>query len=376
MLRVVLASALPPPAHGGIINWTRVVRRELEQHEDIELFYVDTCRRYKGIPGLPGLSRLLFGSCQALGVIYRLFRSLRAHRPNVLHLNTSGSYGVVRDLIIMYMARMLKVPVVAHYHMQKPPAEINHNTWYWKLLLRAMSLADAVVVLDKKSEAVVHTALPRQTVTILPTMVEIDVIDELRARSGDRLRTPGAPAKIVFVGFITPVKGVRELVEACLQLRDRDLELVMLGRVSDPSLRKDLEKLAATSGKSGWMHFLGSVDHAEVLQQILAADLLVLPSHAESAPAVIIEAMGCSKPVVSTTTGAIPEMLDIGGPEECGICVPPRDVNALADAIRRLLDDPLLRQEFGCKARRRAEQLYSVPVGCRQLVDVWRSIAK
>lgn len=84
--------------------------------------------------------------------------------------------------------------------------------------------------------------------------------------------------------------------------------------------------------------------------------------------------MGCGKPVVGTTTGAIPEMLDIGGPQECGICVPPGNVEELTGAIRRLIGEPQLRRQWGRMARQRAEQLYSVQVGCKQLVDVWRTV--
>ena len=86
--------------------------------------------------------------------------------------------------------------------------------------------------------------------------------------------------------------------------------------------------------------------------------------------------MGCAKPVGATTVGCVPQMLDIGGPEECGICVPPCDVNALPDAIRRLVNDPRVRQEVARKRRQCAERLYAVPVGCRQLVDLWRFVAK
>jgi glycosyltransferase involved in cell wall biosynthesis len=375
-LRVLLATGLPPPAHGGIINWTRLVRRELEPREDLELFFVDTSKRYKTVFGMPRLSRLWFGSWQALRVIGNLIRALRAQRPDVLHLNTSGSYGAVRDLIILKIARMFKVPVVAHYHMQQPPVEIDRTSRYWRLLLRAMSQSTVVVMLDKKSEAIVREALPGKKVSILPTMVPIDDIDALRARLETPLRDSAAPVKIIFVGFIAPVKGVRELVKSCARLKDRNLELNMVGKVPDPALRKELEKIADTSGKAGWLRFRGEVDHEEVLRQILTADLLVLPSHAESAPAVLIEGMGCGKPVIGTATGAVPEMLDIGGPQECGICVPPRDVDALTGALERMIDDPKLREACGCKGRQRAEQHYTVPVGCRQLVEVWRSVVR
>jgi glycosyltransferase involved in cell wall biosynthesis len=316
---------------------------------------------------------LLFGSAQALRVIYQVFRSMRVHHPDVLHLNTSGSFGSVRDVIILYFARMLKVRTVAHYHLQKPPAEITSRL-SWKLLRWGMSLADAVVLLDKRSEAFVRAALPDKSIFVLPTMVEIDVIEELRQKKESPEAESNPVAKLLFVGFISVVKGVRELVEACLQLSDLRFEVDLIGRVGDPSLQREVESLIQQAGKADQFHFHGGVDHATALEYMLEADLLVLPSHAESAPAVVIEAMGCGKPVVSTTTGAVPEMLDIGGPEECGVCVPPKNAEALAGAIRRLLNDPEECRRWGEVARKRAVERYSVPVGCAQLLAVWESM--
>ncbi len=64
MLRVLLVTAMPPPEHGGITNWTRVVRRELDARDDLELMFVNTTNRNRQIPGMQTVSRLLFGSCQ------------------------------------------------------------------------------------------------------------------------------------------------------------------------------------------------------------------------------------------------------------------------------------------------------------------------
>jgi glycosyltransferase involved in cell wall biosynthesis len=86
--------------------------------------------------------------------------------------------------------------------------------------------------------------------------------------------------------------------------------------------------------------------------------------------------MGCGKAIVCTTVAAMPEMLDFGGPEQCGLCVEPGDVDALSSALEELLRDEAKRRELGRKARKRAEKLYAVPVACNKLLDLWRSVAK
>ena len=143
---------------------------------------------------------------------------------------------------------MAGVRSVAHYHMQQPPAEISPRGIHWRLLRWAMSLADAVVVLDKRSEACVRAALPDKHVTILPTMVEMDVIDELSRQS-----PPPASddvVKLVFVGFVVPVKGVRELVQACLKLPNHRVVLDMVGEVPDPAIQARVG-IAGSPGRQG-----------------------------------------------------------------------------------------------------------------------------
>lgn len=373
-LRVLLATSVPPPEQGGITNWTRVVCEQLQGEADLEMSFVDTGRRYRALPNWPTLRRLLFGPPQAIRVIWQSWRRMWADRPDVFHMNTSASFGTVRDIVLLYIARWLGVRSVAHYHMQQPPGEISPNGIHWKLLRWAMSLADAVVILDKRSEDRVRAALPNKRITILPTMVEMDVIEDIQRHSPSH--ASNNTVKLVFVGFLAPVKGVRELFQAFLKLPDGRVTLDLIGKFSEPALGRELESLVATSGKADRVRFHGLLPHKQAIRQILDSDVLLLPSYAESAPAVILEAMGCGKPVVSTSTGAIPDMLDIGGPQQCGLCVPSRDVDALAAAIMQLVADRSLRDRFGRFGRQRAETLYSAPVGCSQLLDLWRSVAQ
>jgi glycosyltransferase involved in cell wall biosynthesis len=238
----------------------------------------------------------------------------------------------------------------------------------------AMALADAVAVLDTRSEACIQAALPEQIVVTLPNMVEIDQIDALRQ---DAVRDAGSARgklRLVFAGFVAPHKGVFELVEACLQLSEIPLEVELIGPYQE-HVRSQLQSAAAGREDGRWLSLTGAASHEDVLRRMLAADIFVLPSRGESAPMVILEAMGCGKAIVTTKVGAIPEMLNIGGPGECGLVIPPCDVKALAGAIARLAAEPELRQHLGYKARLRAESVYSVPLACDKLLKLWKKVA-
>jgi glycosyltransferase involved in cell wall biosynthesis len=233
-------------------------------------------------------------------------------------------------------------------------------------------LADVVITLDCRSEACVRECLPNARVITLPNMVEVDALDAICANAESTVEMPSG-FQVTFVGQILPAKGVAELVEAGAKLANRGLHLNLIGPISASFLAK-LQQKAAAAGSVDWFHYHGPKSHDDAIRMMAAADLIALPSYTEGFPNVIAEAMVLGKAIVATTVGAIPEMLDIGGPEECGVAVPPREVEPLATALERLLVDGSFCKEIGEKARRRAERFYAVPVAIRLLTDLWQSV--
>lgn len=98
---------------------------------------------------------------------------------------------------------------------------------------------------------------------------------------------------------------------------------------------------------------------------------IVLPSHTEGFPNVVVEAMGIGKPVIATRVGAIPEMLADG----CGLLVPVQDAGALAVALGQVMGDARLRHALAEKARARATERYSLDVVFSQYLTIWREAA-
>lgn len=150
---------------------------------------------------------------------------------------------------------------------------------------------------------------------------------------------------IVFVGWLAPTKGLRELLDAVIRLlasRPR-LQLFCIG---EGDLRAELEARAAQAGAGDHVRFLGRRSSAEVARCLAAADVFCLPSYAEGCPNSVIEALACGRPVVATDVGGIPELVD----KQNGILVPPRDSESLAkgldEALARRWDEPAISRIF------------------------------
>ena len=170
------------------------------------------------------------------------------------------------------------------------------------------------------------------------------------------------------VGRLIEPKGFRYLLRACRLLRDRGVEFTceIIGGPQDPLdtiAWIDLRKLHTGLGLESTVRFRGEMSLSSVLSWYRRADIVVLPcvrgrdgSH-DVTPNTLIEAMAMRLPVVSTTIGAIPEIVD---PGIDGLLVPPNDENALADALERLLRDPALRRSLGEAARRKVEERFDI----------------
>ena len=374
-LKVLIIAPLPPPDHGGIVRWARIIRAEFASKPEVALRFIDTAVRFRAVTNKSLPVRWIGGSVQALRDTFRVYRQLKGYRPNVLHLCTSGGPASLKDVLILRLARRFQVPSVIHYRMGRLPDIIARNGAEWKLTRRAMRLADVVIPLDKNSEGCVKAALPEARIVKLPNFVEIDEVDRICGEEPAPGGCPKGGVRLVYAGHVVPTKGLRDLVEACVRLPDCRLSLDIVGPVG-AAFQKELKSIAARMSNGEWLRMLGPMDHEETIRYIAAADVFVLPSHTEGMPNVILEAMACGRTILSTAVGAVPEMLDIGGPEECGVCVPAKDVGALTEAIRMLSGNGEKRAELAGNARRRAERLYSVPVGCEQLFDLWRSVSR
>jgi glycosyltransferase involved in cell wall biosynthesis len=155
---------------------------------------------------------------------------------------------------------------------------------------------------------------------------------------------------IGYAGRIVEQKGLRTLVEAVRRLPQNGWRLVMIG---DGPFAPELDRLLQSMKLSDRVIRLGYVPHGEIPQYLAALDVLVLPSETqpnwkEQFGRVIIEALACGTPVVGSDSGEIPKLLSLS---EGGITFPERDVQALADALRQMIQNRRLREEFAGKGR-------------------------
>ncbi len=188
------------------------------------------------------------------------------------------------------------------------------------------------------------------------------------AAPGALARVLGVPerAPVVFLsGRAQPYKGFETALEAARLLQQRGDRATHFAYCGDGS---GLPALRARAGELGVerFHFLGRRDDIAAL--LGSATMALVPSHwGEAFGLTVVEAMAAGVPVVASAVGGIPELITSG---ETGLLVPPRDPEALAAAMRRLLDDPRLRSAMGSSGRAFASARFDVPRVVRELEGV------
>jgi rhamnosyl/mannosyltransferase len=185
-------------------------------------------------------------------------------------------------------------------------------------------------------------------------------IETIRSQYGERI--------VLFVGRLASYKGLPYLLGAMKRVSGR---LLIIGK---GDLEGELRSHVERQKLSGKVHFLGELGEKEVVPFFHACDLLVLPSitRNEAFGIVQLEAMACSKPVVSTQLETGVPFVNQNG--KTGIVVPPGDSGALAGAINRLLRDEKLRARMGIEARKRVEREFTKEKMGRQTLNLYQEI--
>lgn len=306
-------------------------------------------------------ARFYYGISEYLKMIKGAEQTLKKNKYDIVHLNSSANISLFKDLLMIRKAHCYGAKIALHLHFGRIPQIICKKNWEWKILRVILNHADMVITMDQRSFFKLND-MGYNNVSYLPNPLSLAITTQIQE---ENTRIFKATKSILFVGHVILAKGVFELAEATKGMDYSTLRFI--GKCPDDTK----QKLLAINPN---IIFVGEVPHNQVIKEILASDIMVLPSYTEGFPNVILEGMACRCAIVATTVGAIPEMLDVGTQKPCGMTVAPRDTDALRDALSTLLSDEGLRNVFRERAVKRVHKMYSVKEVWGQLTGIWKSM--
>ncbi len=361
LLNVCLVAPLPPQqsknSHscGGIATWTRRVCTYAKNRNDIEITVINTLPRLRSVHILPLWKRVLNGGYELLLTIVRLCWLLSTHHIDIIHLTTSGQLGIIRDIGVMFIAKLFKKPVIYHIRYGRIPQISEENTREWRMMSIAIMKAHTVIAIDTATRNTVKKHLPLANIVLIPNCIDLSDIPSFSIPESSQ-------KTVLFAGWVVPTKGVTELLEAWSQIKHEGWKLQLVGPNIESYKQELMENYQYKS-----IQFLGEMPHNKVMELMATCDIFVLPSYTEGFPNVVLEAMTHGKSIVASNVGAIPEMLD----GECGLLVKPQDVQSLREAIEFLLSDRNLRVDMGNRANKKALKQYTIQVVFASYMTIW-----
>ena len=357
-------------AAGGISKWTAHVLTYYDNIKNdvnisLDHYYVSGRAIYQGTPLL---LRVLYGFKSYIPLIFNFSNKIKYNHYDVTHLATSASISLLKDIIMLKLAKKYNVRTIIHFRFGRIPDLYNVRKWEQKWLHKVILLADKAVVIDKYS----YDTLVKEgykNIELLPNPLT-PKISEIIENNKNIIRED---LKIIFAGHVVETKGIFELIEACKEIEN--IKLKMIGYVPSEQVREKLIQKAGKNSKK-WLEIAGEQNFETTIKEMLSAGVFVLPTYTEGFPNVILESMACACPIVASAVGAIPEMLDIENGENYGICVKPRNVIQLRESIQRMLNDRIFAINCGLNAQKRVNELYAMPKVWDRMVNIWESTLK
>lgn len=350
---------------GGISRWTGHIftyYRSLQTSEiELELFPMN---RSRFIGNMTLINRIRYAIKDYRHSYRQFVKLLKNIHIDVIHLTSSASLGLFKDICFLSKAKRNHIKTVIHFRFGRIPELQQKNNWEWKLLKKVVRLSTHTIVIDPFSYEILKTE-GFSHISFLPNPLS----PAIQAKVNEYKDIKRIKRKIVFAGHVIPTKGIYELVKACTHISDISVKII--GEV-DEATKQKLLHLAGPN--SVWLEITGNLDTDSLIKEMLSAHIFVLPTYTEGFPNVILESMACACPIIATSVGAIPEMLYPDNNRPCGIVIPPRNTEALRKSIDKMLNDYDFAIACGQNAQTKVNRLYSIPPIWKELVSIWKTI--
>jgi len=326
-LKIGLIGPLPPPA-GGMAGQTQQLE-ELLRGEGAHVILVQTNAPYRPA---------WIGSVRGIRAVFRLIPYLRAlwtcaGRVHVFHIMSNSGWSW--DLLAapaVWIGKLRDVRVIVNYRGGEAAAFLAKARWR---VLPTLRLADVLAVPSTFLREVFRRF--GADARILP-----NIVDLRRFRPSNNVVHIGSGGRLLVARNLEPIYDVATAIRAFAVVRQQRPDAAMLIAGTGPE-RRALELLARELGVSSGVTFTGRLDREQMAELYRNVDVAINPSLVDNMPNSLLEALASGVPIVSTDVGGVPHMVCDG---VTALLVPPREPEALADGVLRLLEDPELRAQL------------------------------
>ncbi len=315
-----------------------------------------------------GISTMGFSEPLTFGMRAYQYLKNKFHQYDIIHDNQSLSYGL--------WAIKKKIPTIATIHhpitvdldiaVKSEPVlwkKLKHLRWYSFLSMQkkvTRTLPHIITVSQcAQNDISSKFRIPKSRFTVISNGINTNLfypIPEIKREKNRIIVTNSAD---------TPLKGLDYLLQSVADIsKKRNVRLVVVGT---PKKNGRILRLIKNLGIAPFVRFTGRISDEEFVRQYARATVAVIPSVYEGFGLPAGEAMACGVPLVSTTGGALPEVVG-----DAGILVPPADSGALTEAITSVLSNPDLAEKLSAAGYQRVQNHLTWQAAAEKTVNVYR----
>jgi glycosyltransferase involved in cell wall biosynthesis len=301
-------------------------------------------------------------------VIASLRRTVSQRAPNIIQTHNVKSHFLVR------LSQLWRRHYWIAFHHGYTTTDLKMQA-YNQLDRWSLRAADRVITVSRAfAQELVHIGIPPERICVLHNSIDAATHAKACGRRESALKASlglkGDEQIVLSVGRLSREKAHADAIIALAYLRhlypEINAKLIIVG---DGPERDSIERLVRTLALGKKVMLVGRVN--DTLPYYAISDLMVLPSHSEGSPNVLLEAMATGVPVVATEVGGVPEII---AHDWSGLLVAPRNPRNMAEAIARVLKDAQLAQRLARNARAEVVAKHSPQARLRSLVEIYREL--
>ncbi len=354
-----------PPHMGGIETHLQALCAELSKELDLRVVVSsDSRERIDEVLGNVRVSRIpTHFTLASTPLCPGMISQIRGSEADIVHIHLPNPMAV-----LAYLASGHRGRLVVTYHSDTVRQKVL-GALFEPLLHQCLRRSSAIIATSpdyrRTSEVL---ARYQDRCHVIPYGIALGQFEQSDPAAVAKIRAELGERVVISVGRLVYYKGFEYLIQAMRQVACR---LVIIG---DGPLRPKLQELARELGLQDKIVFAGEIQNERIVPYYHAADVFALASVARSEAfgIVQIESMAAGLPVVNTQLDSGVPFVSLHG--QTGLTVPPRDPEALAQAINRLLDDAPLRRSLGRAAQARARQEFSLEIMTARTFQLYQSV--